>query len=233
MKKIASLSTTALIAVMLSLPVQAADTAAKGSATNTAPVAAPTAAAAPNAPAPAVPAPGPAASAPSTAPAGATTATSAAPALRLKIGYVDLAKVGEESKEGKTAIVQLKARSEKLRAKIEARQKSLEKQKAAIEAKIETMTAKEKAAKSKEFQKKVEEYQKLVRSSEEEMRNMQDKYTETLFEKIKDIVSQYAVTHGYDAIVAKKEALYLSPGVDTKDLTDEIVAELDKRKKTK
>lgn len=240
MNRFAAACTTSLIALLFALPVMAAEPASKdvapGSpATTAAPKTTDTSKpsvnepSAPSAPATSVPA-APGTTAPSTAP---TTPASSPNIQRARIGYVDLLRIAAESNEGKTASAQLKAKSEKLRAKIEARQKQIEKQKSAIEAKLESMSQKERAAKAKEFQKKVEEYQKLVRNSDEEMRELQDKYTESVYDSIKDVAVEYAVTNGYDAVLAKKEMLYLSSQADSRDLTDQIIAKLNQRKKTK
>ena len=139
-----------------------------------------------------------------------------------------MTKVASETKSGKAAAATLKAKSLKLRGKIEARQKQLEKQKAAIEAKLESMSPKERAAKGKEFQKKMEEYQKLVRASELEMQEMQEQLISDVYKSIKKAATEYGKSHGYAAVLAKKDTLYLADSLEPKDLTDEISAILDK-----
>jgi outer membrane protein len=183
-------------------------------------------ASAPAATAPA--APSPAAQTPAATPPAAT-ATSGSKDQGMKIGYVDMVKVGRESKSGKAAAASMKSKSTKLRAKIEAKQKQLEKEKAAIEAKIDTMSAKERTAKGKEFQKKVEEYQKLVRASEQEMQQLQDKATSDVYKVMKKAAASYAKSHGYAAIVEEKGVLYMSDALEPKDLTDEIAAAMDQK----
>jgi outer membrane protein len=225
--------TTALLTIAIASHAFAATTtpAAAQDAKPAAPQAAPspTTAAPGTAAPPATTAPG-ATIAPGAASAPAATAPAAAAADQIKIGYVDMVKIGMESSNGKAATESMKAKAAKLKTKIEAKQKQLEKQKAAIEANIGTMSAKERAAKTKEFQKKVEEYQKLVRSSEQEMQQMQDKLTSDIYKVIKRAATSYAKSHGYTAIVEEKGVLYMSDSIEPKDITSEVAATIDQQK---
>jgi len=151
----------------------------------------------------------------------------------VKIGYIDMSKIASETDKGKAVTVALKARSGKLRTKIEARQKQIEKQKTAIEAKIASLTPKQREAKAKEFQKKMEDYQKLVRASDLEMQELQEKLTTDLFNAVKKAASDYGKSHGYAAVVSKKDFLYQADTPEPKDLTEEISAILDQKQKSK
>lgn len=173
----------------------------------------------------------PAATTPAAAPA--TNVKGPAKEESVKIGFVDLTQVAADTNEGKAATAALKARSKKLTIKIEAKQKQIEKQKAAIEAKLPSMSPKERAAKAKEFQKKMEEYQNLVRSSDQEMKEMQEKLTEQMYQQIKNAAIDYGKSHGFAAVMVKKETLYLAASVDSKDLSDEITAILNKKPESK
>jgi outer membrane protein len=214
MKKTAMLMVVSAVALFLALPAFGADSAAPvTTAANPPAAAAPAKGATPETKA------APAAAAPSAAAAPAQTA-------KVKIGYLDFNKIGAESLEGKTAMADLKSRSEKLEVKLEARQKQLEKQRAAVEAKMESLTPKERAAKAKEFQKKVDEYQKLVKSSNGEMQVAQEKLTTRLYQLVREASSKYGASNGYDAIISKKDVVYMGDKVEAKDVTEEIIAKL-------
>ncbi len=153
------------------------------------------------------------------APKPATTQTA-------RIGYVDIVRIGTESERGKALKTLLTERKDKLQGKIEDKKKALDKLKTSIEAKIAAMTPKQREAKSKEFQKKLEELQKLAQTSEEEFFTLQEKETKSLY----DAIEQSAVAHGkaggFAAIVVKKELLYIGSNVDTQDVTDALIKEL-------
>ncbi|GFO65686.1 OmpH family outer membrane protein [Geomonas paludis] len=165
------------------------------------------------------------------APATPTAPVKDADASAVKIAYIDMAKVAAESPEGKAAGESLKKKSEQLRSKLDAKTKQLEKQKAAIEAKLPTMTQKERAAKAAEFQKKVEEYQKLARNSELEVTQLQDKLTNEIGGVIKKAAGEYAKAHGYLLVVEEKGVLFADEKVKSKDISEEVAAELSKKGK--
>lgn len=181
--------------------------------------------------------------APAAAAAPAETAATTAPATpaaqpsavtpsagkEVKIGFITLSKVAAETAVGKAATGKLSVRSNKLREKIEAKQKQLEKHKAAIESKLPTMTPKERQTKGNEFQKKVEDLQKMIRASELEMSEMQDKLTGEVYAQIKEAAAAYGKANGYAIVVEEKAVLYLAEELKPKDLTAEIIQDMDKK----
>src|SRR5919198_528753 len=62
--------------------------------------------------------------------------------LSVRIGYVDMTRLGGESIAGKAARAQLKEKNDSLRERVTARQKQLDKQKIAIEEKLPTLSPK-------------------------------------------------------------------------------------------
>jgi outer membrane protein len=172
----------------------------------------------------------PAAETKPSAPAGMTVTTvapSAASAQTIRIGYVDMVKAATECTQGKAAVAEMKVKTDKYKGQIEAKQKQLEKQKSAIEAKIETMTPQQRAAKAKEFQKKVEEFQKYVQNAEKEMRAKEEDLSGKIFKSLEKAAADYGKANGYAAVVAKKELLYVGTGIESKDLTEEIIKAVD------
>lgn len=145
----------------------------------------------------------------------------AAPAIR--IGYVNLAKIGRESVQGKAAQTRFKARADKLETQIAAKQKQLEKQKAALEAKLATLSPEQRAAKAKEFEKKVDEFRKSVQSAQKEMEPLQKELSDTIFKEIERAATAYGKENGYAAIITEKEPLFLGSGVEAQDVTDALL----------
>ena len=186
----------------------------------------------------------PVASSPSSpAPAAVTaTAAAAAPATEaaapvaasdkeVKIGYISLNKVASATAEGKAASAKLTEKSVQLRKKLDAKQKQLEKEKISIEARLPSMTPKERAAKGQEFQKKMEAFQKLVRASELEVVELQDKLTGEVYVSIRNAAVEYAKANGYTLLVEEKAVLFAVDSITPKDLTDELIELLNKKKK--
>jgi outer membrane protein len=211
MKKCISLLILAILAGIPTLPAVAAEPAA-GTEQKTAQEVKPAAEAKPTAP---------------TDTMVTTVAPPAAPAQSIRIGYVDMVKAATECTQGKAAVAEMKVKTDKYKGQIEAKQKQLEKQKTAIEAKIETMTPQQRAAKAKEFQKKVEEFQKYVQNAEKEMRAKEEDLSGKIFKALEKAAADYGKANGYAAVVAKKELLYVGTGIESKNLTEEIIKAVD------
>ncbi|MBC7963131.1 MAG: OmpH family outer membrane protein [Steroidobacteraceae bacterium] len=141
----------------------------------------------------------------------------------LKLGQVDIVRIGGESDRGKALKALLTSRKNALQTKIDGRKKQIEKFKTSIESKLPGMTPPQREAKSKEFQKKMEDFQKFARSSEEELYTLQEKETKALFEVMEQSAAAYGKANDFAAIVVKKELLYVGNTVDTRDVTDELI----------
>lgn len=153
----------------------------------------------------------------------------AAPAV--KIAYVDIARVGRESKEGKSAQARLKEKVEKFQAQMGAKQKQLEKQKIAIEARLQTMSPEQKVAKGKEFEKKLEAVRKFAQRSEKELQDMQQELTGKLTRDIEAAAATFGKASSYAAIVVKRDILFLGLGVEGTDVTDDIIKLMNEERK--
>lgn len=218
-----------LICALPSLGGAAETAPAGGKATVPAPAATtaqpPVKAQTPPAPLPAVPV----APATSTAPAApeASKPAEAPKPQRLRLGYVDVARVGSESSLGKASAAQAKQKQEKLQAQITARRKQLDKQKAAIEAQLAKLPPAEREAKarekSKEFQKKIESFQKFGMNADKELQALQEGLGKSFNDAINQAAVDYGKANNLELVVVKREMLYLSSAVDAEDVTDGII----------
>jgi outer membrane protein len=167
------------------------------------------------------------------------TATAAAPqqkqteAAPIKIGYVDLARFGAETDAGKTAREKIRKKSESLEKQMTTRQKQLEKQKAALQLKLTTLPPKEQEAKAKEFEKKVDEYRKFVQNAEKEMKGLEADLTRQIYQDIEQAAIIFGKEHNFAAITAKRELLYVGSGVESQDVTSEILKLLNAKREKK
>jgi outer membrane protein len=166
----------------------------------------------------------PATPAQTTAPVPAEAASKPAPAAQtVRIGSVDIARIGAESERGKAFKTLLDTRKSALQGKIDGKKKSLDKLKTSIEAKIATMTPKQREAKTKEFQKKLEELQKFAQASEEEFVSLQEKESKTFYDAIEQAATAYGNSNGFAAIVVKRELLYVGSSVEAQDVTEGLI----------
>lgn len=142
---------------------------------------------------------------------------------KMKLGYVDVARVSTESSLGKASAAQAKQKQEKLQAQITAKRKQLDKQKAAIEAQVASMTPAQREAKAKEFQKKVEAFQKFGMNAEKELQALQEGLGKAFNDSITQAAGAYGKANGLALIIVKRELLYLSGDVDAQDVSDGII----------
>ncbi|AJE03326.1 OmpH family outer membrane protein [Geobacter pickeringii] len=144
----------------------------------------------------------------------------------VKIGYVDMEKIVDESDRGKKAKTQLKDKTEKYRSQIAVRQKKLEKMKSDLESKISTLSPQQRETKVKALQKKVTEFQEYVQGAEKEMRKMEGELTESLVRSVEKAAAEYGKANGFAAIIPKRDIFYLGETVEVKDVTAEVVKSL-------
>jgi outer membrane protein len=151
----------------------------------------------------------------------------------VKIGYVDLTRFGTETEAGKAAREKVRKKSERLESQVNARQKQLEKQKAALQIKLPSLSPKEQEAKAKEFEKKVDELRKFLQNAEKEMKGFEAEVTRQLYQDIEEAASAFGKTNGYDAIVVKRELLFVGNGVEGQDVTAGVLKLMNVRKEKK
>ncbi|MBT1071983.1 OmpH family outer membrane protein [Pelotalea chapellei] len=150
---------------------------------------------------------------------------------QLRVGYVDLSKLNQESDLGKSAQAQAKEMQKKLQTQIETRRKQLDKQKAALEKKFDTLSPAQKEAKAKEFQKKVEEFQTFGMGKEKELQTLQDKLLTDLSKSFEEAAVEYGKANKLALVIVKRELLYVSSAVDAQDVTDGVLALLNSKSK--
>jgi outer membrane protein len=142
---------------------------------------------------------------------------------QLRIGYIDIARVGAESSLGKASAAQVKQKQAKLQAQITAKRKQLDSQKKAIESQIAGMTPAQREAKAKEFQKKVESFQKFGMNAEKEMQTLQQGIGTSFNESIAQAATAYGKTNGLALVTIKREILYQSDSVDAEDVSEGVI----------
>jgi len=145
----------------------------------------------------------------------------------IKIGYVDLIRISNDSAAGKSSQAKLVDNKKKFQLQIDAKRKQLDKQRADIEAKLSSLSPQQREAKSKEFGKKVEELQKFGLNAEKQLQDMQQELSSNLLGKIEQAADNYGKKNGFTAIIVKRDLLYAASGVDVRDATDDVVKILD------
>lgn len=162
--------------------------------------------------------------------AEAAPAAAVAPvAKKFRVGYADVMKIATESDAGKVAKTHFEAKADRYKAQIDTKQKLLEKQKTALEAKLKTYSPEQRETKIRAYEKKVEEFRKLLEQADKEMKPLQEELTKEIGEKIEKAARDYGTANGFSVILEKQKLLYLDAGVEVEDVTEALIAELNKK----
>jgi len=141
----------------------------------------------------------------------------------LRIGYVDIARIGKESTLGKESAAKSKKKQESFQSRILAKRKQLDKQKTAIEAKFATLNPQQRESRTRDFQKKIEEFQRFGLNAEKELQAFQEELSKSLFEAIEQAAAEYGKANDLSLVMIKRELLYLGNGVDAQDVTEGLI----------
>ena len=191
-------------------------------------------------PTPATPAPAVTPAASPAAPAAAETPSGAKPALLeskpqllgplaalapVKLGYVNLAKISDESKISSKAKDTLTKTRDKYQKQLSAKAKKLETLKKSLEEKAPKMNQLERESSAKDFKAKVTEYQESAEKLEKEMNRQAEATRRKLQEQILKTVKDYGEKNGFTLIAS--ELLYSDGNHTPADITDDVIRELD------
>ncbi len=144
----------------------------------------------------------------------------------VKLGYVEVQKIFQESKAGKNAVETLKKNRDKFQKLLQAKGKKLEATKKSLESQAKQMNPLEQEAKGKEFQAKVAEFQEAGQKAEKEIAKQAEETRHKLQEQISKKIKEYGEKNGFTLIAA--EMLYFDGAHQLTDVTDEVIKELNK-----
>jgi outer membrane protein len=144
----------------------------------------------------------------------------------VKLGYVDIQKIFQESKAGQKAFDILKKSRDKFQKQLTEKGKKLDALKKSLEAKAPQMNQLEKEAKAKEFQAKVAELQESGQKAEKEITKQAEDVRHKLQNKILKMIREYGEKNNFTVIAA--EMLYSDGNHKSTDITDSVIKEIDK-----
>ncbi len=146
-------------------------------------------------------------------------------AKRMKIGYVDMQRVLQESKRGQTLMAHLQKEKELKEEDLKMKQQEIKQMKDELDKTGSLLSPDKRKEKEQELLQKMQDFQNLMAQYQAELQQKQNEYTQQAVDEVKDIIAKYAKKHGYDLILLKDVILYMP---DKYDITDEIIKEYDK-----
>ena len=147
-------------------------------------------------------------------------------AAPIKLGYVDLSKIFQESKPAKKADEALQKSRDKFKKQLMDKRKKLEALEKSLQGKASQMNQLEKETKAKEFQAKVIEFQEAGQKAEKELAKQAEEVNRRVQEKIVKTIKEYGEKQGYALIAA--QLLYSDGNHKLTNVTDDVIKILDK-----
>lgn len=140
----------------------------------------------------------------------------------IKIAYVDLKVILNESDAGKKAKAELESLIKTKQAAIDEKGKSIEKLKGEFEKQASVLSPEAKKSKEEEIERLLRDYQRLVQDSQGELKKREDKYTESIIREIRDIIDKIGKEEGYSLILENVEGIILYSKKDL-DITEKVI----------
>ena len=144
----------------------------------------------------------------------------------VKLAYVDLQKMLNETKDGKTARAKLEGEKKKMQSDIDKQQNELKKQAEEFEKQKVLLKDEARAKKQDELQQKFVALQQKFVGLQQDLSKREQDLTRDIFEKAAKEIEVVAKRDGYTMVLEKSESavLYADPSID---ITAEIVKRVD------
>ncbi|MCI4626545.1 MAG: OmpH family outer membrane protein [Candidatus Magnetoovum sp. WYHC-5] len=138
----------------------------------------------------------------------------------LKIGFVDVQKVLNESTKGKRAKADLEQFIKSKQSSIDSKTKEIEGKRDTLKKKATALSDSAKKTEEDDLRKLVSDFRRVASDAQEEVRKKETELTSGILTEIKDIITAIAKDEGYTYILESGMLLYAS---DKVDLTDKVI----------
>lgn len=141
-------------------------------------------------------------------------------AADLKIGYVDLQKVLNESEAGKKAKEEISKKVKEYEIQVQAKQKELQAAKDELEKQALLLSDEARAKKEREYQQKLKDLQRFTKDIRDDLQMRDSDATKKILEQVLKVVREYGEKEGYTIILEKNESsmIYASESIDLTDI---------------
>lgn len=143
-------------------------------------------------------------------------------AADLKVGYVDLQKVLNDSEAGRSAKENIGKKVKEYEIQVQARQKELQAAKEELEKQALLLSDEARAKKEREYQQKLKDLQRFTKDIRDDLQMRDADATKKILEQVLKVVREFGEKEGYTLILEKNESslIYASESID---LTDTIL----------
>lgn len=148
----------------------------------------------------------------------------------VKMGYVDLQRMLNETRDGKAARAKLEGEKKKMQVDIDKQQGDLKRQAEEFEKQKVLLKDEARAKKQAELQEKFVNLQQKFVGLQQDLTKREQDLTREIFERAAKEIESVAKRDGYTMVLEKSESavLYADPTID---ITAEIIKRIDAKKK--
>lgn len=158
----------------------------------------------------------------------AAVALAPSAAYAFRVGYVDLQRALNESKAGKRAKAEFKAKVDKLEKQLRGQKKELDRIKQELERKAVVMRPEERRKLEGDFEHKQLDLKRKYEDSQAELQQKDAELTGKILRGLQEVVQKLGKERGYDLILSLGSGSVLFYRKDD-DLTDEVMRIFDER----
>ncbi|SHF71674.1 periplasmic chaperone for outer membrane proteins Skp [Salegentibacter echinorum] len=145
-----------------------------------------------------------------------------------KTAYVDTTQLIQEYKEMKDVEAEFSTKSDSVRKQLDAMAKEFQEEVQAYQSEMDKMSQAKRKEKEQELMQKQQRIQQQQQMQGNQLRKESDAVIDSIVEKVKDYVGEYGKENGYTYIFGSNESANIMYAEDGRDLTDEILTELNK-----
>jgi outer membrane protein len=150
-------------------------------------------------------------------------------AAEVKIAYINIKRVFNESKRGMKEKEIFTAKVKALKNDVEKKREAIEALKESLEKKASMLSEQARREQEKEYQQKVREYEWLVKDSNEELRKMEQEMLDKLMKSLQKVVENIGAKENY-TLILEENASSILYALKEMDITDQVIKAFDATK---
>jgi len=144
-----------------------------------------------------------------------------------KIGFVDMKAVIAKSEPGAKAMEQLKSQFKDMKDNLDTQKKSLDTLRDELQQQSMMLSQEAKIDKEAQYKRKVRDFQDMGQSYQRKLQQAEQTLSKPIIDKLLEVIRDFGKRNGYTAIF-DKQASGLVYSQDSVDLTNTVIAELNK-----
>ncbi|HKJ72139.1 MAG TPA: OmpH family outer membrane protein [Gammaproteobacteria bacterium] len=155
--------------------------------------------------------------------AAAVVTAGPAAAADYKIGYVDVRKVVQQSKQAQQAKGDLEKQVADRKSELKAKRDHIQSLQKELKQQGSLMSEDQKKAKQRKLQEAMREFRRLQQQAQDDLDTKKNQVLQDIYDQVSQIINRIGQKEGFDLILTGPAAMYVA---DRVDLTQRVLGEL-------